>query len=182
METLVLQLGIKHGRVAELIRSDGQPITLGRALDNDAVLTDPYVAPHQLRLEKDSGDWFAQVIETENPVFQNGEVKANGRFRVQSGDRITIGRTRLKIFASDYRVEDTRKLLLTSSMYQGKQGLIIAFTILALVVLLDGFSDYIQLSVDDDWEQSGIHDQQLAAVQSDELCIGVSVYYHLTSI
>ena len=153
METLVLQLGVKHGRVAELVRSTGQAITVGRALDNDAVLTDPYVAPHELRIECDDDEWFAQVVETGNAVSHNGEIKREQRFRIQSGDRITIGRTRLNIFSADHKVEDTRKLLLSNSMYQGKTGLLIAFAVLAFVVLLDGFSDYVQLSVDDNWEQ-----------------------------
>lgn len=153
MDTLVLQLGIKHGRVAELVRSEGQPITVGRALDNDAVLTDPYVAPHQLRFDKEGSDWYAQVLEVGNPVSQNGEATEETRFQIQSGDRVTIGRTRLNVFAADHRVEDTRKLILSSSMYQGKLGLLIAFAMLVFVALLDGFADYTQLSVDDDWGQ-----------------------------
>ncbi|MFT4825203.1 MAG: hypothetical protein ACJASY_003411 [Halioglobus sp.] len=153
MDTLVLQLSIKHGRVADLVRSEGQPITVGRALDNDAVLTDPYVAPHQLRFDKEGSDWYAQVLEQQNPVSQNGDVMKETRFQVQSGDRVTIGRTRLNVFAADHRVEATRTLILSSSMYQGKSGLLIAFAVLVFVALLDGFSDYTQLSVDDDWGQ-----------------------------
>jgi len=153
METIVMQLSVKHGRIPELVRSRQQPITLGRALDNDAVVSDPYVAPHLLRFEKEADQWFAQVLDKHNPVLLNGEAIGEERIQLKSGDRMTIGRTHINIYAANHAVEDTRKLMLSNSLFQGKLGLFIAFAVLVMVTALDGFVDFIQLSVTGQWQQ-----------------------------
>ena len=110
-----------HGRplaLVEVLDRDGQlrassivhawPLTIGRALDNDIVLSDPHVAAHLLRIEPaaahggDAADGLQAVVgETVNGVLL-------GARRLNQGERaplvagaapieLTVGRTRLRL-------------------------------------------------------------------------------------
>lgn len=76
------------------------PVTIGRALDNDVVLDDPYVAPHHARLSTDEA---GRVVLT---VLTSGNGVQHGKRRLASGESITLpedgtsfamGGTRLRV-------------------------------------------------------------------------------------
>ncbi len=71
MDALVVQIGARQGRVAEVTRSVGDQMAIGRAYDNDLVLTDLHVAPHQLAFTKQDDGWNLRVLDHTNPVLLN---------------------------------------------------------------------------------------------------------------
>jgi len=61
VETLIVQLDALHGRLNEFIKVEKENFSLGRALSNDLVLSDPYLSPQQLRFfGKTQGMLFQQ--------------------------------------------------------------------------------------------------------------------------
>lgn len=95
----------------EVLERDGQvrqsfvvrawPMSLGRALDNDVVLSDPHVAPAHLRINATDRGLLLTVGDTVNGV-------ASGSRRWRSGEQVllpadgaglelTLGRTRLRL-------------------------------------------------------------------------------------
>lgn len=95
----------------EVLERDGQvrqshpvpawPLRIGRALDNDLVISDPHVAAHHLRIDAGDSGLALQVGETGNGASID-------RRRLRGGERatlaeagepplITLGRTRLRL-------------------------------------------------------------------------------------
>jgi hypothetical protein len=153
MDTLVVQVGSRHGRTTEIHKSRGEDIRIGRGFNNDLVLTDPYVAPDQLRIAKQDGQWFVEVLDHTNPVLLNDKALPEGTERIRPADKLKVGRTNLFIFSEDHPVEATHKLLLSSWLHGDNVGLLMPFSLLVFVCLLDGFVDYINYATTDEWSQ-----------------------------
>lgn len=166
MESLIIQLGVKPGRFAELLRSKNNEITVGRSYENDAVLQDPYIAPKLLRIyraDKTAADddengsdrevWLADILDHTNPVLLNGEPVISDTVVVADSDRLTVGRTVLTIIDPQRPVETTRKLILSAWLYSTSIGFLIPCVALVIACFLDGFFDYIQFSADLKWKQ-----------------------------
>ena len=73
----------RDGQVRQAWRVERWPLTVGRALDNDVVLTDPHVAAHHVSLQADAGSLAVQVGDTRNGL-------AVGRERITSGQTKTF--------------------------------------------------------------------------------------------
>ncbi|MCW8943711.1 MAG: FHA domain-containing protein [Sedimenticola sp.] len=164
METLVVQTGIKHGRVAEITRSEQGRLTIGRGFDNTIVLTDPYVAPRQLDFRCNEGQWSVDVLDETNPVLLNGKVVRGEGIAIDSGDRLTVGRTRLRVFSSDHQIETTHKLFWNSKLHADKVGIFTALSAFLVVSFLDGFFEYVQAAITSETKEYGFSALMLAVV------------------
>ncbi len=85
-------------------------VTIGRALDNDIILSDLSVSAHHLRIEKDGE---GQVIAT-NLSHENGTRIGKQKLALNEGRRLALpaelwlGMSKLRLLASDMAVEPTR--------------------------------------------------------------------------
>jgi pSer/pThr/pTyr-binding forkhead associated (FHA) protein len=154
MDTLVVQAGIRHGRAADLARSHDGMLSIGRGYGNDLVLTDLHVAPQQLAFYRDGLQWKMMVLDHTNPVLLNGKQVSGESAVVQSGDTITIGRTRLAIFSAEHPVERTRKLVLSNWLARDVESLYMPIAILLAVCLFDLLLGFFEGSTDLKWEDA----------------------------
>jgi hypothetical protein len=142
MEQIIIQYGVKQGNIAELVRSNGDDILVGRSFKNALVIQDDYIAAEQLRIfKKEDSSWWMEILEQTNSVLLNGKalnskVLNTNSVQIRSGDNITIGRTTLSIYSTDHKVEKTRKLL-TRSLHQDSIGLTLPILLLLLFTALD---------------------------------------------
>lgn len=94
--------------VVEILDRDGHarqavpilrwPVTIGRAVDCDIVLDDPYVAAHHATLDETSGALVVQVGETVNgAMLPSRRLTSNERAYLNAGDVLQVGATRLRI-------------------------------------------------------------------------------------
>ncbi len=160
METLIIQVGLKQGRSADIYKTRDRELYIGRAYSNDIVLSDPYVAPQQLRLYRYGTDdeqlgWHMNVLDASNPTLINGEPLTDATAAVSAGDTITVGRTQLQVFADDTPVEPTRKLLVSSWLHGASRNAAIPAALFVLAALLDGVSNYLVSNTDGDWKAHG---------------------------
>jgi len=153
MDELIIQVGARQGRLAEIVECKGDAITLGRSFTNDVVLSDPYVAPEQIRIERENGSWMIKILDDTNPVLLNGSPVEDDSAVVVSGDRLTVGRTRLSIFSKDHKFESTRKLLFSSWLYQNKFGALLPVLAVILASFLSAFHDYLDISESIEYRQ-----------------------------
>ena len=153
MDTLIVQYGIKHGRAAELVRSCNDKLSIGRSYNNDLVLTDAHIAPKQMQFCKNDGQWQVSVLDYTNPVLLNGVSVGDKPVAINSGDKITVGRTHLSLYSEDHPVTQTRKLILSSWLHRDSQGVLQPFLFLLLVCILDGLLEFFQLSTDLKWKE-----------------------------
>ena len=114
METLIIHSGLRQGRVAELTRSQGGRLTVGRGFDNDLVIADVHIAPQQLEFVRENDTWTLRVLDFTNPVQLNDRVVGDEPVEIRSGDKLTIGRTRLALYDAAHPVERTRKLVISN--------------------------------------------------------------------
>jgi len=70
------------------------PVSAGRALDNDIVLDDAYIAAHHFRIDADERGVYVQVGETVNGL------RADGR-QLASGERAVVGDMPLRMEVGD---------------------------------------------------------------------------------
>jgi hypothetical protein len=152
METLIVQVGLRRGRAPEIARSVAGELRVGRAFDNDLILGDPYVDPHQLRFFRNDNNWYVESLERTNPVLVNGVAQLAKPVIIRAGDRLSIGRTQLWVIFESEVVEPTRKLLLSSWLHQNRQGVVLPALALLVVVLLDAGSEYLLSAIHLDWK------------------------------
>jgi hypothetical protein len=151
MEAIVVQVEARHGRVAEFARSFGNHLRVGRAYDNDLVLTDLHVAPHQLRFFREAEQWFFEVMDQVNPVLLNKRAVTDRKCAVGAGDEITVGRTRLHVLSMDHVVEPTRMLMVSNLLALENTGPLLPLAVLTGVSLVDLVINFFYSSTNLKW-------------------------------
>lgn len=153
METLIIQTGVRNGRIAEVMRSRDGSFTIGRGFDNDLVLTDLHIAPQQLKFSRESSGWKLIVLDDINPVMLNG-VKVEGcPVDVKSGDRLIVGRTKLSLFAEDHPVGETKKLVFQNWLSGKSSPAFMPLAVLLLAGLVDFCIGFFEVSTDLKWQE-----------------------------
>jgi hypothetical protein len=90
----------RDGRIAQWLDVPDWPMSIGRALDNQLVLDDPYVAARHARLALDGdGQLTLSVLETRNGVTMEGRHLGAGTVAAVpvGGTQLQIGSTRLRL-------------------------------------------------------------------------------------
>lgn len=152
MDRLVIQMGVKHGRVSELTRSVDGRLRVGRSLDNELVLNDRYVAPRQLAFEQEDEQWTMRILDRTNPVMLNNRAVVEDKLRVRSGDKVTVGRTQFALCSTADPVEPASKMLL-SNWLAGDAGFLLPLFILVAVCLIDLLLTYFLQSSSLLWQE-----------------------------
>ncbi len=153
MERLIVQLGNKQGRAANVVRSREGSLTVGRSYDNDLVLTDIHIAPAQVTFQRTEDQWSMHILDQTNPVLLNDQPITGDMSVVRSGDRVTLGRTRLTIYADDHPVEPTKKLVLYNWLERHSPSVLTAIGFLVTVCLADLGFGYLLESTDLKWSE-----------------------------
>ena len=104
MEVIVEHLGTSRN-VLERHRFAKDVVTIGRALDNDVILSDEHVDPHHAHLVSD----VEGGVRIEDLGTVNGLRRPRHRHRIESaalesGDVFVIGRSRIRIYRADHPV------------------------------------------------------------------------------
>jgi hypothetical protein len=99
-EALVAVIDVldRDGRARVTVPVRRWPVTIGRAVDCDIVLDDPYVAPRHATVGEQDGGLQIVAGETVNGVWLGKRrLPAGERIAVAGGDVVQIGGTRLRI-------------------------------------------------------------------------------------
>ncbi|MCP4187301.1 MAG: FHA domain-containing protein [Gammaproteobacteria bacterium] len=108
MEALILE--IKTAGLHSYHELEKDQIRVGRALDNDIILSDPTVAPHHLRITRlEDGQIHLENLSTVNPSHFKGKADASFHHDQLPID-FKLGRITAAILPRDHVVEDTRSL------------------------------------------------------------------------
>jgi len=155
METLIVQTGGRSGRTRELVNHNGESIGIGRGFGNGIILTDPYVAPAQASFRCEDGIWYFQNLDNTNRVLLNNEILSTQKISLQSGDRLVLGRTEIRVYSPDHEVSPTRKLLLSDWLHQNSIGFLAPLLAVLVCNLLDfGVEHLIDATGELEWKES----------------------------
>lgn len=151
MKRLVLQLEGRGGTLSRI--GPGESLGIGRAFDNDVVLADPYVSAYEARLEAGPEEWLLRLLDATNPVLVN-DVPATGEVvRLADGDRLTFGRTRVRVFDEQRPVEPARPLLLARWLHREHGSVFVPLAVLFGICALDAVLEYLQYSLSLEWTE-----------------------------
>lgn len=109
MAAIIIEVVNVLGHVLERHKFDDFPIKFGRGYDNDLILSDPYVSPEHCHLVNTDAGWQISDLGSENGFIIKSK-DYNSSNIVKSGEEIVIGKTRLRIYAPDHRVDATHIL------------------------------------------------------------------------
>ena len=126
---------------------------MGRGFFNDVVIADPCVDPEQITFFRSPGGWKVRIVQETNPAMVNGSVIGYDGVDINSGDRITVGRTQLRVYASDHVVEPTHKLLLSSWFGHGRSRPLFALLMVTFACAVSLFEQYQELYTEVKWNE-----------------------------
>jgi hypothetical protein len=108
MEALILEISTRGLHRYQQI--DREVTTIGRALDNDIILSDPTVAPHHLKIIRyhDNSIELVNLAEV-NPTRINNQ-RRQSMVTEKLPVQLEIGRIHAQLLPRDYAVADTRSL------------------------------------------------------------------------
>lgn len=133
METLMLE--IKTQGLHQYHRLDKAETRVGRALDNDVILSDPTVAPHHLIIRCDEdGNINLENLSAVNPA----KIKNPG----QSPIEFTLGRISARVLPSDYTVAETRSIAGHGQSFHLFEHTLWAILLPLLCLLIGGLQYY----------------------------------------
>ncbi len=119
---------------------DVPEVRVGRGYDNDLVLGDPHVSAQHLIVRSNSSDkegrWLVEDLSRENGMYVRKLAKVADQAQLDSGDEITIGRTRLRFFSPDHPVAATKLLVQTHPFFQKIERPVNAWSILLVCTMI----------------------------------------------
>jgi len=108
VETLILEISTRGLHRYQQI--DREVTTIGRALDNDIILSDPTVAPHHLKIIRHADSKLELVNLSEiNPTRVNNQ-RLSSVVTEKLPLKLEIGRVHAQLLPRDHAVADTRSL------------------------------------------------------------------------
>lgn len=112
------------------------PAAVGRAFDNDVILSDPYISAHHLVIEPEGAGWSVREAGGENGLNLHNHTVKNGRVSVISGDTLRIGHTELRFYAPSHAVAPALRLETAASplLWLAQPGIAISCAATALVM------------------------------------------------
>ncbi|MEO8835473.1 MAG: FHA domain-containing protein [Caldimonas sp.] len=134
----------RDGLVRQSWRIDAWPVTIGRALDNDVVLSDPHVAAHHATLDVQGGEGAAATILVSTGTTRNGIVVGRDRIGADTTRALPdsgrdldlhIGRTQLRLRVAGHALgaEQAMTPVVTSEL-RFLPTFVLALAVLAVVL------------------------------------------------
>ena len=106
---VVIEIIGSEGKTPRFERPVQDVVKIGRALDNDVIIDDPYVDAHHLVLDvTDPEHWFARDLGSANGTYKGRNDIDTAS--IVSGDEMLVGKTRIRIFRRDHQVTPVRSL------------------------------------------------------------------------
>ena len=100
----VVERTSRSGRVEERFVIARPRASIGRAYDNDIILSDPYTTAHQLVVTNDLNGLAVEVVDDQGATQKSGVPIGEGRTPIESGVEITVGRTHLRVWTTNHPV------------------------------------------------------------------------------
>ena len=178
MAALILEIQGRHGPVYHKIE---QSLTrVGRAFDNDIILSDPTVSAHHFSVRRDAnGAFFVYPTSDENGLRSGRQQISHPLLLPPQGLTIEAGRTRMRLLWADAPVAATRLMNCASgTCVFGHWGW--ALTLFGILIALSAMDNFLSTPLELSWE-SYWKDQVVIVLVVVTLAIGLFVVNRLTS-
>ena len=146
---VIIELISRSKRVIERQRYTGASITIGRAYDNDLIISDPHLSQHHAVLTDLGEDgWWLEDLNSKNGIFTRKHQRIQMRTSVKSGDEIILGKTHLRIYDRFHEVPAALSMNPVEKILQplSRTGNAMLFILMTLAVL--SVNSYLDLYMD----------------------------------
>lgn len=108
---VIFEVVNRAGRVLERHRASGSELTIGRAFDNELILSDETVSPHHARIETSAeGNVVLRDLNSLNGIRSDRHVRVDGTTPLHSGAEYGFGRARVRIYSTAHAVTETVRI------------------------------------------------------------------------
>ncbi len=108
---MIIELVGRGNRHFDLQRVNAERISIGRAFDNDIILSDPHVCAHHAVLETNAeGAIQIRDLGSVNGTRSSDRQTISDGHTLQSGDEFVVGKTRIRIYRPDHAVAPSIRL------------------------------------------------------------------------
>ena len=140
---LTIELVGRGGRNFDLLQVEGERIRIGRAFDNDIVLSDPHVCPHHAVIESDEqGNIQLRDLGSVNGTYTSKHQALDNSIIVTSGDEFILGKSCIRIYRRDHAVPASISLTWVENLAHFAGRPLVAGSVILLAVLISLFSQY----------------------------------------
>jgi len=179
MAALIIEIPSRHGSSYYPI---SKPVVrVGRALDNDVILSDPSVSPYHFILRRtDDGGFQLHPLADENGIWTGGRQVTGPLDLTELPLELDVGRTRMRILDRSQPVAPTRLISCLSGRrcVFGHWGW--ALTLFTFLIALSAFDNYLSTPQVLSWK-SFWRDQLTILVTALGLSLGLLIINRLTS-
>lgn len=135
MELIIEQYSRSH-KLLNRQKLDKPSISVGRAFDNDIIVSDPYVCPYHLQLTQQDGSWQVEDLDSVNGIQDARHKPVEAHSELPSGAEIFIGKTSLRLLRPDHPVAPSIRFSpMEALLGLMKQPWLIALVLLSFVAL-----------------------------------------------
>jgi hypothetical protein len=132
---IIIEVVTPSGRLLDRQRFEQNYITVGRAYDNQLILSDTSIDPHHLSINITDNGIIVNDMDSINGVRLNHQLLAKNH-NIKSGDELIVGKTHIRVFAHNHSVPEAVNL-------SGQDRLVNYFSngwlALSLLLLLSSF-------------------------------------------
>jgi hypothetical protein len=174
MEVIVEQLGTTNN-VLERQKFDSRTVSLGRAFDNDVILSDEHVDANHARLKVDEdGRLWLEDLGSVNGIRRPRHKAHIDRTQVRSGEVFLMGRSRVRIYLGTHPVAPAVRIRLSEVflLWLGKPQVTVMLGLLFLAAKVLGT----WLSTIGEFRWSQVIERNLGEVLT-FLALAVGVYF-----
>lgn len=134
---LIFEITDQSGRSHQYRKLNGERLTIGRAWDNDLILSDPTVNPHHAVIERDvEGKLYITDLDTLNGTGIRHRERISGTVVLQPGEEYQLGKTRVAIYTPDYPVAETARVAEMDNTVQRLESPLLLAALISVVTLL----------------------------------------------
>lgn len=104
-------LEVQTRGLSQYHRLETFPVTVGRALDNDIILSDPAISPHHMQItQTEDGSFSVQNLSQENGTLLEGQRLGDEPAALPVPSHLTLGGRKLNLLSDDIPVSPTNLL------------------------------------------------------------------------
>lgn len=107
MAKVIIEIYDEHGHRQDYRMIDSQIVTIGRAYSNDVIVYDPFVSAEHVRINLADEGWIVEDRFSENGTRVNQHNLKGQSASIQSGDKIIIGQSHIRIFSAYHAIDPT---------------------------------------------------------------------------
>ncbi len=156
MAIIVFQVGKSHHKLNLDSTRDDAKLLVGRAFESDFILPDSHIAARQFLIRKNNAStdsWRLTNLDGTNPLSINNKPTSARETIINSGDKLSIGRTTMHVFSERHPVADVRKIGFAHSIQKTLLQPAIAIAALICVFGLMMISSYLTSCSEPKWGQ-----------------------------